>query len=85
MPGTLVLAEHLRGELREITLECISAAKQLEAPVTVGVIGREPAPLVAAANVDGVAEVVAVTAPVEEFAAEAYADAAEALIRERSP
>ena len=85
MAGTLVLAEHLRGELRDVTLECIAAAKELGDPVTVAVIAKEPEPLVQAVNVEGVNEIVAVPVAVDEFEGDTYAAAAEALIRERSP
>jgi electron transfer flavoprotein alpha subunit len=85
MAGTLVLAEHLQGALRDITLECVTAAKELGDPVTVAVIGSDPGSLAQDVNVDGVSEIVATRVPGEEFDADAYAAAAEALIRERSP
>ena len=27
MPGTLVIAEHLQGQLRDVTLECVTAPR----------------------------------------------------------
>ena len=40
--SVLVVAEHLRGQLRPITLELISAAKDVEGPTTVAAIAKEP-------------------------------------------
>ena len=42
MNGTLVVAEHLRGELRELTRELVTAAQQVGGPVTVAVIAADP-------------------------------------------
>lgn len=85
MARALVLAEHLRGELRDVTLECITAAADLGGHVAVGVIASDPSSLTSAVNVEGVDEIVCVHVDLDEFAAEAYADAAEALIRDRQP
>jgi electron transfer flavoprotein alpha subunit len=83
--SVLVIAEHLQGALRDVTKELVSAAGDLDGPVTVAVIAADPAPLADQANVPGVNEVVAVTAGEQDFGADAYADVVEALIRERSP
>ena len=56
----LVVAEHVRGELRPISLELISAAKSLGGPVEVAVIAADPSALTDAVNVDGVDEILAV-------------------------
>jgi electron transfer flavoprotein alpha subunit len=40
MPGTLVVAEHVRGEVRDVTREVVAAAKTLGGPVEVAVIAR---------------------------------------------
>ena len=40
--SVLVVAEHIRGELRPVTLELISAAKSLGGPVAVAVIAKDP-------------------------------------------
>jgi electron transfer flavoprotein alpha subunit len=85
MPGTLVLAEHLRGEIRDVTLECVTAANELEGPLTVGLIAADPTGLVDAVNVAGVDEIVCVRLDAEEFSSEAYADAAAGLIGEKQP
>jgi electron transfer flavoprotein alpha subunit len=47
--STLIVAEHLRGELRPITLELVSAAKELEGPVAVAVIAKDPSAVTAGA------------------------------------
>jgi electron transfer flavoprotein alpha subunit len=40
--SVLVVAEHVRGEVRDVTYELISAAGRLGGPVAVAAIGREP-------------------------------------------
>jgi electron transfer flavoprotein alpha subunit len=85
MPGTLVIAEHLQGQLRDVTLECVSAARELGEPVTVCVIGSDPAALAAQANVAGVDEIVTVTVEDAEFTSDDYVNAAEAVVSERGP
>jgi electron transfer flavoprotein alpha subunit len=83
--STLVVAEHLRGELRPVTLELVSAAKELDDPVAVAVIAKEPAPLAEAVNVDGVDEILTVQVDPEEFESDVYQGAVEQLIAERQP
>ena len=83
--SVLVVAEHLRGALRDVTLELISAAKELEGPVAVAVIAREPSALVDAVNVDGVDEILSVRVEQEEFENDVYQAALEQLIDERKP
>jgi electron transfer flavoprotein alpha subunit len=83
--STLVVAEHLQGELRPVTLELVSAAKELAGPVAVAVIARDPSALTDSVNVAGVDEIVQVTAEAEEFENDVYAAALEALIAERKP
>src|SRR5919108_5504999 len=83
--NTLVVAEHLRGELRPITHELVSAAKELGAPVAVAVIAQDPSALADAANVEGVDEVIGVAAGPPEFENDVYQQALEALIAERQP
>lgn len=85
MNGTLVVAEHLQGRLREVTLELISAARELGGPVAVAVIARQPAELSGAVNVAGVDEIVTVAVLQEEFENDVYQAALEALIAERRP
>jgi len=82
--SVLVVAEHLRGQIRDVTRELITAGREL-GPVTVAVIGQDPGSLVDAANVDGVAEIVTVTIGAGEFENDAYQAAVEALIADRKP
>jgi electron transfer flavoprotein alpha subunit len=82
---TLVVAEHLRGELRPVTLELVSAARELGGPVEVAVIGKEPSALAEQANVAGVDEILAVAVEQEEFENDVYQAAVEKLISERQP
>ena len=85
MPGTLVVAEHLRGELRPITLELVTAARDLGGPVEVAVIRSDPSALADAVDVDGVDTIVTVAAGPDEFENDVYEEALERLIAEREP
>lgn len=85
MAGTLVFAEHLQGRLRDVTLECVSAARELGAPVAVCVIGNDPGAIAGQADIAGVDEIVTVRVDEEEFTSDNYANAAEAVIAERHP
>lgn len=82
--SVLVVAEHLRGEVREVTHELITAGQELGS-VAVAVVARDPAPLVPAVNVEGVAEIVTVAGGADEFENDTYQQALEALIEERKP
>jgi electron transfer flavoprotein alpha subunit len=82
---TLVVAEHVRGELRPITLELISAAKSLGGPVEVAVIAKDPSTFTATANVEGVDVILAVAVEQDEFENDVYQAAVEQLIAEREP
>ena len=42
MSGTLVLAEHLNGRLRDVTRELVTAAQELPGPVAVEAVGHHP-------------------------------------------
>jgi electron transfer flavoprotein alpha subunit len=83
--SVLVVAEHLRGQLREVTLELITAARELGEPVSVAVIARDPNALADAVNRAGVAEILTVAVEAEEFENDVYQQALEALIQERQP
>lgn len=83
--SVLVVAEHLRGELKDSTRELITAARELGGPVAVAVIASDPAALVPAVNLDGVDEVITVPVEQEEFENDVYQRAVEALIAERRP
>ena len=82
--SVLVIAEHLKGEVRDVTRELVTAGQGL-GPVTVAVIARDPAPLVPGVDVEGVAEVVTVAAGADEFEADTYQQVLEALVAERAP
>ena len=81
----LVVAEHVRGELRPISLELIAAAKTLGGPVEVAVIAADPAAFSDALNVEGVDEILAVTVESDEFENDVHQNAVEQLIEERGP
>jgi electron transfer flavoprotein alpha subunit len=81
--SVLVIAEHLRGELRDVTRELVTAAQELEGPVTLAVIAREPARI--DAGIAGVDEIVQVDVEADEFENDVHQEAVEALIRERKP
>lgn len=83
--SVLVVAEHLRGECRPITHELVSAAKELEGPVTVAVIAGDPAQLTPQVDVEGVDEIVTVKVDAEEFENDVYQQALEALVADRKP
>jgi electron transfer flavoprotein alpha subunit len=85
VPGTLIIAEHLRGELRPVTLELVSAAKEVEGPVSVAVIAKDPGALTEALNVDGVDEILQVQVEQDEFENDVYQQAVEQLIEQRHP
>jgi len=82
--SVLVVAEHLQGAVRDVTRELVTAGRPL-GPVTVAVIARDPEPLVAAVDVEGVAEIVTVPAGADEFESDTYQQALEALIAARRP
>ena len=83
--SVLVIAEHLRGEIRPITLELVSAANDLGEPPVVAVIAKNPGPLADQIDVEGVAEIVAVKVDQDEFENDVYREAVEQLISDRSP
>jgi electron transfer flavoprotein alpha subunit len=82
---TLVVAEHVRGELRPISLELISAARSLGGPVEVAVIAADPSAFTDELNVEGVDEILAVKVDRDEFENDVHQRAVEQLIAERSP
>ncbi|HSI98491.1 MAG TPA: electron transfer flavoprotein subunit alpha/FixB family protein [Gaiellaceae bacterium] len=82
--NVLVVAEHVQGHVRDVTRELVSAGDSLGS-VTVAVIARDPTPLVAEVDVAGVDEIVTVAAGADEFEADTYVQALEALIDARRP
>ena len=83
--STLVVAEHLRGEIRDITPELVTAAQDAGGPVTVAVIAKEPGRFTDQVNLQGVDEIVNVAVEQEEFENDVYQSVVEALISERRP
>lgn len=89
MSGVLVIAEARRGELRDISLELISAARTVMEPaggrLAVAVVGADAGGLASALDVEGVDEIVTVAAPTEHFEPHVAQRAAEALIEALDP
>ncbi|HSK16202.1 MAG TPA: electron transfer flavoprotein subunit alpha/FixB family protein [Gaiellaceae bacterium] len=83
--SVLIVAEHLRGEIRPVTLELVTAARELGGPVAVAVVARDPQALAGAVNVEGVDEVLAVAVEQEEFESDVVQQAVQALAAERRP
>jgi electron transfer flavoprotein alpha subunit len=83
--SVLIVAEHLRGELRPVTLELVTAAQALAGPVAVAVIAQDPKGLADAVDVAGVDEILSVQVAQAEFENDVYQQAVEQLIAERSP
>jgi electron transfer flavoprotein alpha subunit len=83
--SVLVVAEHLRGELRPVTLELVTAARSLAGPVAVALIAKDPSALADQVVVEGVDEIVSVKVEQDEFENDVYQQAVEQLIQERSP
>jgi electron transfer flavoprotein alpha subunit len=82
--SVLVVAEHVRGQVRDVTYEMVSAAGQLgDGPVAVAVIASDPAGL--DVNRAGVDEIVHVRVAPSEFESDVYQQALEKLIADRSP
>ena len=76
MAGILAIAEHIRGELRDITGELIGAAvsvkDQLGGPLMVAVIGDDPGAFVAKIDLEGVDEILTVSVDSSDFDATVY-------------
>lgn len=89
MSGVLVVAETRRGELRDVSLELIGAARRIKDEVgcrlQVAVVDASPEPFAERLNVEGVDEVLLVTSPSEHFEAGLAARAVEALIAAEQP
>src|SRR5207253_6644361 len=83
MNGTLIVAEHLRGELRDVTRELVTGAQLLRGPVTVAVLARDLSEL--DVSFEGVDEILHVPLAQGEFENDVYQAALEALIEDRQP
>jgi electron transfer flavoprotein alpha subunit len=81
--SVLVVAEHVRGEVRDVTFELISAAGRLGGPVAVAAIGHDPG------SFDlkrvGVDEIVHVKVGPADFESDVYQQVLEKLIADREP
>src|SRR5699024_4336437 len=67
MTGALVIAEVLRGEVRDVTKELITAAAELDGPLMVAVIAPEPSTMRAQVDLAWVDEIIEVAVPGESF------------------
>jgi electron transfer flavoprotein alpha subunit len=89
MTGILVVAETRRGELREVSLELVSAALEVGEPaggrLTVAVVGADAERFAPELAVEGVDEVLTVPAPTEHFEAHVWQRALEALVESERP
>jgi electron transfer flavoprotein alpha subunit len=87
--GVLVLAETRRGELRDVSLELVSAAREVAAAadrsITIAVIGADAERFASQLGAEGVEEVLTVEAPSEHFEAHVWQGALEALIESEQP
>ncbi len=81
--SVLVVAEHVRGQVRDITYELIAAGRDLGGPVAVAAIGPDPGAL--DLNRAGVDEIVHVRVEQDDFESDVYGQVLEALIAERRP
>lgn len=89
MSGVLVIAEHRRGTVADISFELASAGLRLGAEgageVRVAVIGAEAGQLAAGCGVEGVTEVVAVETQTTDFEPHLSQQAVERLLDEFEP
>ena len=89
MPGILVVAEQLDGVLRDISAELVGAAvsikEQIGGPVQVLVIGADPQSLSKGVNLEGVDEILTVTAPSDHFDPLVYEEATVVAGRQSKP
>jgi electron transfer flavoprotein alpha subunit len=89
MSGVLVVAETRRGDLREVSLELISAALAVKdaagGRVAVTVLDHEPQRFAQALSADGVDELLIVPTPGEHFEAHVAQRALEQLIEAERP
>lgn len=89
MSGILIIAEHIQGELRDISLEMIGAANSIKeaygGPVSVAVISDDPTSLAEQVNLQGVDDIVTVDVGVSHFDAAIYEEVACQLGAELKP
>jgi electron transfer flavoprotein alpha subunit len=89
MSGILVVAEHRRGEIGEVTFELISCALELQeqgaGDVRVAVIGAGAEQLAAGCQVDGIHEVIGIETSSAEFEPHLTQSILEELLGELKP
>jgi electron transfer flavoprotein alpha subunit len=89
MSGILVVAETRRGELRDVSLELVNAARGVKdaagGRLAVAVVASDPSAHAERLGVDGVDEVLTVASPTEHFEAHVADRALEALIEAEQP
>ncbi len=89
MSGILVLAETRRGELRDVSLELVSAAGEVKEAaggrLAVAVIGGDAERFAGDLAAEGVDEVLTVSAPTGQFEAHVWQRALGALIESEQP
>ena len=83
--SVLVIAEQRRGELRAVTRELVSAARELEQPVVLALIAHDAADHVEALALEGVDEIVTVEVEPQELESDVHREAVEALIAAHEP
>jgi electron transfer flavoprotein alpha subunit len=71
--------------VRPITLEMVSAAKELEEETVVAVIAKDPSALADQVDVEGVNEIVCVKVDADGFENDVYRESVEQLISDRNP
>jgi electron transfer flavoprotein alpha subunit len=89
MSDILVVAETRRGELRDVSLELVTAALGIKEPaggrLRVAVLDPQPEQYSSALSVEGVDELLLVATPVEHFEAHVYGRAVGELIEAERP
>jgi len=83
--SVLIVAEHRRGKVRPITLEMVSAAKELGDETVVAVIAKDPAAIADQVDIEGVNEILYAKVDAEGFENDVYREALEQVISDRSP
>jgi electron transfer flavoprotein alpha subunit len=89
MSGILVVAETRRGELRDVSLELVGAARTVKEAaggrLAVAVVAADPDAHAGALGLEGVDEVLTLTSPTPNFEAHVAQRALEALIEQERP
>jgi electron transfer flavoprotein alpha subunit len=89
MSGILVIAETRRGEVRDVSLELITAARGVKdaagGRLAVAVVGADPSAYADRLNVEDVDELLLVASPTEHFEAHVADRALQALIDAEQP